>query len=152
MSVSCSVIKLKFLRRDVWNRTTDLKWYIQNSLCVVCSVVVAVVFCRCWHDSSRRVSVDCQRMKWNEKKTRAKDYDLVYISHFRPRKSDGMPFPCTSGGSHKWWQLWHIHFILCDCVCSNNFKDKTIFQQSKQSLWFFLDLIAAFPFFKPFPS
>lgn len=38
MSVSFSVIKLKFLRRDVWNRTTDLKWYIQTQF--MCSSFV----------------------------------------------------------------------------------------------------------------
>lgn len=38
MSVSFSVIKLKILRRDVWNRTTDLKWYIQTQF--MCSSFV----------------------------------------------------------------------------------------------------------------
>lgn len=54
----------------------------------------------------------------------------LYLSGFTLilRNQDEMSFYARIN-CHKWWQLWHIHFMECKCV-QINFQDKTIFSRN----------------------
>lgn len=146
MSVSCSVIKLKFLQGDVWNRTTDSKWYIQKSLCVVCTVVVffsvVVHFIRrCWHNSCRRVNVNVR--EWNALQ-RITPWYIFHISGLGNRIECHLHVQTKATTNDDNCGTF-ISYCVTVCVQTTS-KIKQFFSNL---VWFFLGLIAAFPFFKP---
>lgn len=133
MSVSFSVIKLKNLRRDVWNRTTDLKWYIQTQF--MCSSFVwfeSLVGTNEWQKGiSNSLFFTFRNQLWT----------LAHPPSPMPPPNpeiwgDWMSFYARIN-CRKWRQLWHIHFMTtseCVSVFETTPKDKTIFPQSLPSL------------------
>lgn len=121
MSVSFSVIKLKILRRDVWNRTTDLKWYIQTQF--MCSSFV-------WFESLVGTN------EWQKGISNSLFFtfrnQLCTLAH--PPSPMPPPNPEIWGdwmsfyariNCRKWRQLWHIHFMTtseCVRVCSKQLQ------------------------------